>query len=450
MLGTSSKMKLNSKQNRITRRQQFKLFLSIMAAFAILFLTLGLIIFNLFQSSTYRSIDKDIKSQVTAIKKQPNMQRKVNSSPTPQGPDDQFHRPEPKAPFQTSILIFNSKGKLLNRSSLGNRYSVVKNIKLRKKNLNLKQTITINNMNFRSILIKVSKNNNNPMYAGHYVLIMQNIDTQIQSMENFEKILIITFFLFWIAALITSYFLARINMLPIVKSWKQQTEFVNDAAHELRTPLTIIQGKLEYMLTKPKQKIIDEAEAISVSLDEVSRLNSLTNNLLDLARFDQATTKLYFELTKPQFFLKDPIIPFKDIINSQEKVFQINLRHKPTLNLDRNKIKQLLIILLDNATKYTPKNGTIKIYDHVENSKYQFIISDTGVGISDSDKQKVFGRFYRVDKSRNQSSGGHGLGLAIAKQIVTNHKGNIFVRDNLPHGSEFVVELPIKKTHKND
>ena len=414
-----------------------------MASFAILFLTLGLIIFNSFQSSTYKSIDKEMKSEVASVKKQPNMHR---DDPGPQGPNPQYKKkePTPKAPFQASILVFNQKGKLLNKSSLGNRYSILKNIKFNKKNLNKKQTIVIKNMNFRSILIKVSKNNNNPMYAGNYVLIMQNIDTQIQTMENFEKILAITFFVFWVIALVISYFLARINMLPIIRSWKQQTEFVNDAAHELRTPLTIIQGKLEYMLTKPNKKIIDEAESISVSLDEVNRLNSLTNNLLDLARFDNATTQLNFESTDPKIFLKDPIIPFKDIINSQNKVFQINLNYHPTLFLDRDKIKQLLIILLDNATKYTPKNGTIRIYDQLVNGKYQLIIADTGVGIKDSDKEKVFGRFYRVDKSRNQSSGGHGLGLAIAKQIVENHHGNISVRDNLPQGSEFVVELPIK------
>lgn len=437
-------MKLKSKQSKITRRQQFKLFLSIMASFAILFITLGLIIFNLFQSSTYKSIDKDIRNQVVAIKKQPNMQKQTN--PDPHDPNNHFinSKPDPKAPFQASILVFNNKGKLTNKSSLGNRYSVLKNIKLNKRNVNLKQTIVVNNMNFRSILIKVSKKNNNPMYAGNYVLIMQNIDTQIQAIQNFEQILIVTFFIFWIIALVISYFLAKINMLPIVKSWKQQTEFVNDAAHELRTPLTIIQGKLEYMLTKPNKKIIDEAEAISVSLDEVNRLNSLTNNLLVLARSDSATTKLNFELTKPDFFLKDPIEPFKDIINSQSKVFQINLIHRPTLYLDRDKIKQLLIILLDNATKYTPKNGTIKIYDQMEGSKYQFVISDTGVGVADKDKNKIVDRFYRVDKSRNTNSGGHGLGLAIAKQIVTVHKGHIYVRNNLPHGSEFVVELPIK------
>lgn len=437
-------MKPKTKQSQITRRQQFKLFLSIMAAFAILFLTLGVIIFNLFQSSTYKGIDKDIRNQVVSIKKQPNLKK---AQPDPHDPNhnfDQQNKPDPKAPFQASVLIFNDSGKLLNKSSLGNRYSVLKNIKLNKKNVNEKQTLVVNNMNFRSILIKVSKKNNNPMYAGHYILIMQNIDTQIQTMKNFERILIITFFLFWVIALIISYFLARINMLPIIKSWKQQTEFVNDAAHELRTPLTIIQGKLEYMLTKPNKKIIDEAEAISVSLDEVNRLNSLTNNLLVLARSDSATTRLNFEETTPDFFLKDPIEPFKDIINSQSKVFQINLNHHPKLNLDRDKIKQLLIILLDNATKYTPKNGTIRIYDAIEGSKYQFIISDTGVGIADADKDKIFGRFYRVDKSRSTNSGGHGLGLAIAKQIVNMHHGHIFVRDNLPQGSEFVVELPIR------
>lgn len=142
-------MKLKSKQSKITRRQQFKLFLSIMASFAILFITLGLIIFNLFQSSTYKSIDKDIRNQVVAIKKQPNMQKQTN--PDPHDPNNHFinSKPDPKAPFQASILVFNNKGKLTNKSSLGNRYSVLKNIKLNKRNVNLKQTIVVNNMNFR-------------------------------------------------------------------------------------------------------------------------------------------------------------------------------------------------------------------------------------------------------------------------------------------------------------
>ncbi|MDR4934488.1 hypothetical protein RF371_11880 [Companilactobacillus paralimentarius] len=139
-------MKMKSKQSTITRRQQFKLFLSIMAAFAILFLTLGLIIFNLFQSSTYKSIDKDIKIEMASVKKQPSI--KQDDSPMgPHNPNNQFEskkkEPSPKAPFQASILVFDNNGKLLNKSSLGNRYSILKNIKLNKKALNKKPKISI-------------------------------------------------------------------------------------------------------------------------------------------------------------------------------------------------------------------------------------------------------------------------------------------------------------------
>jgi two-component system sensor histidine kinase CiaH len=299
-------------------------------------------------------------------------------------------------------------------------------------------------MNFRTKLIKVSKNNNDPNYAGNYVMIVQNIDNQMTSLQNFERILIISFGIFWLISLVLSYFLSRITMRPIIKSWKQQSEFVNDAAHELRTPLAIIQGKMEYMLTKPNNTILDEAESISVSLDEVSRLNSLTNSLLDLARADAASNKLEFKVTQPDYFLPDPIKPFTDIIESQDKHFVIDIKEKVNLNVDRDKIKQLLIILLDNAIKYTPTGGTISISDKTDGGKYYFTIADTGVGISDDDKKKIFGRFYRVDKSRTKATGGHGLGLSIAQQIVHTHHGKIFVEDNQPKGSKFIVELPIK------
>ncbi|MQS88770.1 HAMP domain-containing histidine kinase [Lactobacillus salsicarnum] len=443
MLGIFSKMKRKTRLNKITRRQSARQFILVMMTFAILFISLGMIVYNSFSTSTYSSIDRDIKAQVNMIRHSPNM----HPDNEPNGPEQAKRNhpiPQPNAPFQTSILIYNNSGKLLNKASLGNRYTVLKNLPLRKNDLNVKKNIVISNMNFRIKLIHASKNNKNPVYAGNYVMVVQNIDNQMQALENFERILIISFALFWLISLILSYLLTRFTMRPIIKSWKQQSEFVNDAAHELRTPLAIIQGKLEYMLTKPNDTIIDEAEQISVSLDEVNRLNSLTNSLLDLARADQSSTKLDFKETNPEFFLTDPIKPFTDIINSQEKVFQIDIKQNVVLNVDRDKIKQLLIILLDNATKYTPKHGTIGVSDNIEGNKYQIMVSDTGVGISDDDKKKIFGRFYRVDKSRNKNSGGHGLGLSIAEQIVHAHHGKIFVRDNVPVGTIFIVELPIK------
>lgn len=457
MLGIFSKMKKKRKTRltKIIRKQQHQQFFLVMATFAILFITLGMIVYNSFSSTTYRGIDKGINDQVNLIRISPKI-KSVNPSDGPdndQNHDDHqpapqqtkpYKDPQPKQPFQTSILVYSNKGKLLNKSNLGNRYNVLKYVPLNKKNVNKKLTIKISTMNFRTQLIKVSKNNSNPAYAGKYVMVVQNIDNQMSSLANFEKILIISFGLFWLISLILSYFLTRITMRPIIKSWKQQSEFVNDAAHELRTPLAIIQGKLEYMLTKPNNTIIDEAEPISVSLDEVNRLNSLTNSLLELARADQSTTKMKFKITQPEFFIPDPIKPFKDIIESQNKHYQFDIKEKVNLNVDRDKIKQLLIILLDNATKYTPEGGEISITDRVDNNKYYITVSDTGIGISDDDKTKIFGRFYRADKSRTKATGGHGLGLSIAQQIVHNHHGKIFIEDNKPKGSKFIVELPIK------
>lgn len=438
------KKKRRTRLNKITRRQTIKQFILLMATFAVLFITLGMIVFNSFANTTYSGIDRGIKNQENLIVNNPKLnQNNVGSGPGPAN-DKRHDAPQPHEPFQTSLLIYNTKGKLLNKASLGSRYTVLKYLPLRKGDVNKKKNIVINNMNFRIKLLKVSKNNNNPMYAGNYVMIVQNIDNQITSLENFERILIISFIIFWLISLILSYILTRITMRPILNSWKQQSEFVNDAAHELRTPLAIIQGKMEYMLTKPNDTVIDQAESISVSLDEVNRLNSLTNSLLELARADKSTTKLKFEITQPDYFLPDPIKPFKDIIESQHKTYQIDITEKVNLNVDRDKIKQLIIILLDNAAKYTPKDGSIKISDRSENGKYYLTVADTGIGISDEDKPKIFGRFYRVDKSRTKSTGGHGLGLSIAQQIVHNHHGKIFIEDNHPTGSKFIVELPIK------
>ncbi|WP_125770284.1 sensor histidine kinase [Companilactobacillus furfuricola] len=442
------KKKRKTRLSKIIRKQQLQQFILVMATFAILFISLGMIVFHTFESNTYDGIDHGIDNQIKEIKNSPKVigQTQIHApgQNTPDQSDPNHRSPQPKAPFQTSILIYNQKKELVNKSGLGNRYSVLKHVPMRKSDLNKKVNITINNMNFRTELIKVSKDNNNAAYAGKYVMVVQNFDNQMESLENFENILIVSFGIFWLISLVLSYLLTKITMRPIIRSWKQQSEFVNDAAHELRTPLAIIQGKMEYMLTKPNDTIIEQAEPISVSLDEVNRLNSLTNSLLELARVDQATTKLNFQTVEPEAFLSDPIRPFEDIVKSQKKNYSYKFDEKIQLHVDRDKIKQLLIILLDNATKYTPEGGKISISDKVENNKYYITVSDTGVGISDADKQKIFGRFYRVDKSRTKATGGHGLGLSIAKQIVKNHHGKIFIEDNHPQGSKFIVELPIK------
>lgn len=465
------------------RKQQLKVFLQTIVGFAVLFLTLGLIIFTLFENTTLSSVDNALTRQTNEVKAQAQFsdnlfsepseniipsQRQDNGATFPiQGQDNEPIIPsqeqqngdtnnygdtrqriirEPKvidAPFKANVLIYNSNGKLLNKNILGNRYSIFKKIKPLKRNIGIKKTISVKKMSFRSYLIKFDDSIPNSKYSGNYVYILQNVDAENAAITNFKNVLIITFVIFWLLSLILAYILTVQNMKPVLKSWKQQAEFVNDAAHELRTPLAIIQGKLELMLTKPNEKIVDEAESISVSLGEIKRLTSLSNDLLTLAKTDTEVNSLTLEKFTPKEVLQPTVDTFIEVAISQNKQLLSNLTVAQNITADPKKVTQVLIILLDNALKYTNEKATIKVEDAIENNKYVLRVTNDGKSISSADKKLIFNRFYRINKDRSRDTGGNGLGLSIAKEIVTLHKGKISVSDNVPQGVTFKVELPI-------
>ena len=121
---------------------------------------------------------------------------------------------------------------------------------------------------------------------------------------------------------------------------------------------------------------------------------------------------------------------------------KLNLKYNDLINADINKIKQLLVILLDNGLKYTEQGDSIEISTYKKDGKCYIVVSDTGIGISKEDKEHIFERFYRAEKSRNRESGGMGLGLSLAYNIVKLHKGGIKVEDNKPKGTRMVVKIP--------
>lgn len=288
-------------------------------------------------------------------------------------------------------------------------------------------------------MIKVPKSNSNPIYAGNYVLILENIDTDLMAVNSFKRSLLITLFFFWIVAIAIAYFLSRSSMRPIMQAWKRQRQFSANAAHELRTPLTVIQNQMEYMLTKPKTKVIDQVDPISTSLDEVRHLQTLTNRLLMLARSDSGTIEINKQEVDLKPWFSQILKPYDDIAASQHKSMVTVLKAVGKGHLDKDLIRQLLIILLDNAIKYTPAGGTVTVVTSLNRDRLTIEVRDTGTGISDADKKRIFERFYRSDKSRNSKTGGNGLGLAIAKWIVQQHAGTITVKDNHPKGTVFDV-----------
>ncbi|AEV95815.1 sensor histidine kinase [Pediococcus claussenii] len=431
-------------ENNINRSQQNRFFISSLVSFALLFAILGLVVLTLFKTVIYNNVDHDLTLNKTML-------TQASEAPSINQPDQsQFSTMMPRrfigannAPFRTNLLVFNANGKLLNKASLGDRFDLLSNIKLNKKHLNQIQNYYANQgSSFRALLIKVPKSSPNFIYAGKYVLILENTDSERIAVQSFQTVLIIAMLIFWVISILLSYFLSKRNMRPILKSWNQQKEFVYDAAHELRTPLTIIQNKMEYMLTKPNSKIIDESESIATSLSEITRLEQLTNNLLVLARSDSNTNVLKPETINPQTFFRTILEPFRAIALSQNKEFNFQNDLKSELYFDPNQIKELIIILIDNSLKYTDTGDSINIRIKKHKNNWLFSIIDTGTGIKD--KNQVFDRFFREEKSRNRKTGGSGLGLSIASVIVKNHHGRIWIEDNQPKGSIVNIEIPLR------
>ncbi|WP_223329779.1 sensor histidine kinase, partial [Leuconostoc mesenteroides] len=274
-------------------------------------------------------------------------------------------------------------------------------------------------------------------------MVTVNVTDTMDNLNNFKKVLFWSFGLFGILLVIVSYLIARRNMKPILKSWQQQQDFVNNAAHELRTPMAVIQGKLETMLTKPESTVRDQSNAIILSLSEVRRLNSLTNNMLTLAKTGSNMTTIEKESTDVKQFLENIITPYQEMAEFEEKAVTLEVDVNQAIFIDQKRIHQLLVLLLDNALKYSDAGATIAVKAGIEKKKFVLTIADSGRGISDEAKKHVFDRFYREDKTGNRQTGGTGLGLSIAEWVVHAHGGKITVADNQPQGTVFKVILPL-------
>jgi two-component system sensor histidine kinase CiaH len=220
--------------------------------------------------------------------------------------------------------------------------------------------------------------------------------------------------IFWLISIGISFFLSHLFMRPILKSWKKQQEFVENASHELRTPLTIVQNKLELLFTKPEEKIIDHSREIGEGLSEIRRLRQLTTDLLTLARSDiQVIVKK--ESVNVKKLIENLVSNYQLLGKIEDKKVTLEVANEfpKEIITDKKLIQQLLVILLDNALKYTKKQENVQVVLEESKTKgWSFTVKDTGIGIPDKKKAEIFERFTRVDLSRNRDTGGFGLGLS--------------------------------------
>ena len=233
-----------------------------------------------------------------------------------------------------------------------------------------------------------------------------------------------------------SFFLSGITLKPIQKSFQRQKEFIADASHELRTPLAAIQTAAEVALRNNTKTKENYKKVIEQTYKESLRMSKMVDELLTLSRADTGMVKFVFGEVELDTVLKDVIEETKPLILQKKLYLKNNLIEKTKVSGDSNKIKQLALIIMDNAIKYTPRGGNIQIKSGGKRRPF-FSITDSGIGIFKEEQKKIFYRFYQVDRAR--SHGGAGLGLSIAKWIADSHKAEIIVKSNPGKETSFKV-----------
>jgi two-component system, OmpR family, phosphate regulon sensor histidine kinase PhoR len=234
---------------------------------------------------------------------------------------------------------------------------------------------------------------------------------------------------------------------------KIRRDFVANVSHELRTPLTSIKGYVEALLDGAKDDPNSSTDFLEIILKQSERLNLIIEDLLELSKIESGQVLFKREPFHVQNVIERTLSMMKPL--ADKKGHRLTSWVAPDLPLvtgDEERLVQVLTNLIDNAIKYTPGEGTITIAAHSPTdsqiagsavSTIEISVTDTGIGIPEQDRPRVFERFYRVDKARSRELGGTGLGLAIVKHIVEGHAGKVWVEANEPTGSRFVVRLPV-------
>lgn len=238
------------------------------------------------------------------------------------------------------------------------------------------------------------------------------------------------------------YFLAGKTLRPIEVVMEDQKRFIGDASHELRTPLTSMKTEIEVNLRDKDLDLKSAKSLLASNLEEVNKMQALSNYLLSLSRYEEGETNLKKEPVELQPLISKVLMRFEPI--AEKKGSKITSKiPEVTIRANGTSIEELVSILLDNAIKYGGNKGKVNVAVNQRKNSVVLTVSDSGVGIKSSDIPYIFNRFYRADSSRTKDKiDGYGLGLSIAKSIVDMHKGKIEVHSVVSEGTTFKVTLP--------
>lgn len=425
-------------EKKTIKKQLIKNLFITFITFTILLVLFDTLIYNLVSSTLYNTVDEELKIGKESYSDRRNEKEPILNDkkrpPVPLKEDDKKRKNDINPRLIT--IERDSNGNIINSEEILILYSnYSEDLLFDSNNLNSIYNISISGFKYRCINFSLKDNDNIS-----YVQLLVNVDSENNSLNNLINVLIIGSIIVLAVSIIASYFISRRTLNPIIESYRKETEFVQNASHELRTPLTIIQAKQELLLQEPNSKIIDKSNDINISLQETRRLNKLIKELMILAKSDSNKYKLEKENVNIDKLIEEILNPYIELYSMDRKI-KLDLNNKKDYELDKDKISELLIILFDNAIKYTKEKDSITVKTFEENKKLIIQVIDTGIGISDESIDKIFDRFYREDKSRSRETGGNGLGLSIADIIVSSHGGTIKASHNKPKGTIFTVKI---------
>ena len=391
---------INKKVFNKTKSSLIKINIAVVLSFLILF---SIFIYTYFKGVTYKSIDNKLNNELESIAIQLTRQSMVY----------------PVTKYPSNMIYIYKRDRVMYYTPQNGYFSDVLPNRYTNKLYDI-FTFSENGYTFRGLNVEIDE---------YQIQIIRNIDSEISSLRQ----LIFVFIIGILISLVITYYLAvyltKKALIPIETAWNNQAKFIQDASHELRTPISIISSKLERMLKHPNSTISDEVETIADAMSEIRRSKKMISDLLSLTK-EEAITKLNITEVNIKNFIKDICVDYVDIADIQEKRFEMNFNLKnETIFTDENKLRQLLLIFIDNAFKYTKENDFIAININQKDNVYtEIFIIDSGVGIKQEDIPYIFDRFFRSENVRDKDIDGSGIGLSIAKMIAINLGAEISVK----------------------
>ncbi|MFF2450252.1 sensor histidine kinase [Neobacillus sp. NPDC058068] len=397
--------------------------------FIILISILGSIIYIYTENKLYKDVDESLLESVDIFINQSQPRQVIIGG----GPGPRIVRRDPRI----MTLFWNEDKQLLVEQNRDFELFKDNEKFIQPKSLNKVQDVKVGDFSFRYIAFQIEA----PKVGKLTVQNIRNVNSEKELLDRLLLIILVGCGVGVLCAVASGYFLAGRALVPITNAWQKQQEFVSDASHELRTPLAVIQAKTDLLFRSPGATIQEKILDVSTISNESRRLSKLVTNLLTLARSDSDQIEMKKSDFQLEELLEEIIQQYEEIAIYQEKLLRLDVAESVHFFADKERIHQLIVILLDNAMKYTKEGGEILLSCTQSHSSIFLQVKDNGIGIPETDIPKIFDRFYQSDKARTAAEG-TGLGLSIAKWIIEKHHGKTKVTSTLNKGTTIEIIFP--------